>query len=132
MLENLFVYGTLMPGESNYRQIAEFVRSSRPGNVEGVLVDLGAFPAMIPGEGIVQGVVLEIEAPALEITDRIEGFSKDGTRCLYFREREAVALDDGSALTAWTYIYAHPDCISDGTRLIISRRNGKPVHAWVW
>ena len=84
---NLFVYGTLMPGESNYRQIEHLVIDHIPGVIDGVLVDLGAFPALIPGEGHVRGILLRLNERALEITDRIEGYQTNRKDCLYFREK---------------------------------------------
>ena len=67
----LFVYGTLMPGFGNYANIEHLVRSSQPASTEGVLIDLGAYPAMIPGLGLVKGVLLELDDEALAVTDRI-------------------------------------------------------------
>ena len=74
IVSNVFVYGTLMPGESNYRQIEDFVIDYKPGAIDGVLVDLGAYPALVPGEGNVKGIMLRVKQEALEITDRIEGY----------------------------------------------------------
>ena len=48
IVTNLFAYGTLMPGESNYRQIEDSVIDHKVGTIDGVLVDLGAFPALFP------------------------------------------------------------------------------------
>jgi gamma-glutamylcyclotransferase (GGCT)/AIG2-like uncharacterized protein YtfP len=58
---SLFVYGTLMPGHGNHRRIERFVLRARPGRITGILVDLGAFPALVPGDGLVEGVLLEID-----------------------------------------------------------------------
>ena len=128
---NLFVYGTLMPGETNYRQIEDFVIDHRPGTIDGILVDLGAFSALIPGTGIVRGVVLEIVPAALEITDRIEGSSPDRDHCLYLREEVTVCLVGGESVTAWTYVYANPDSVAEHPRLIVDIIDGKPVSAWL-
>ena len=128
---NFFVYGTLMPGESNYRQIEDFVIDHRPGTVDGVLVDLGAFPALLPGEGIVKGIVLDIVPAALEITDRIEGYRQDQRRCFYLREKVLAHAQDDQELTAWTYFFADPANIADRPRLAIGELNGVPLHAWL-
>ena len=64
----LFVYGTLMPGHCNHHRIERFVHRARLGRIPGILVDLGAFPALVPGDGIVEGVVLDIDTVALAIT----------------------------------------------------------------
>ena len=89
----LFVYGTLMPGRSNHWQISAHVREAQPGMITGMLVDLGAFPALVPGEGLVKGVVLDIHRSALTVSDRIEGYDPDQQqRCLYLRKAVAVQL----------------------------------------
>ena len=128
---NLFVYGTLMPGESNYRQIEDYVIDHKPGVIEGVLVDLGAFPALISGEGLVKGILLRLDRKALEITDRIEGYREDQKHCLYFREKIKVQADgDEREIEAWTYIFANPDGVADYPRLVVGELNGKQIQAW--
>ena len=72
-LIRLFVYGTLRVNRPNYPAIARHVIDVEPATVQGILVDLGSFPALIPGPGIVQGELLALWSPALRITDRIEG-----------------------------------------------------------
>jgi len=129
-ITSLFVYGTLMPGELNYRQIEYFVVHQKPGTIEGILVDLGAYPALIEGEGRVRGVVFEIDADALEITDRIEGYHPDRSRYLYIRQKTAVQLETNEEVTAWTYLFANPDDIEDCPRLVVDVIEGKPVFAW--
>ena len=127
---NVFVYGTLMPGGSNYAQIEQHVIDCSPGTIDGVLVDLGAFPALLPGEGQVKGVVLRVHPIALEITDWIEGYHQDRERCLYFREKRMVQVDDGQEREAWTYFFANPASIVDYPRLVVDDCDGKPVFAW--
>jgi gamma-glutamylcyclotransferase (GGCT)/AIG2-like uncharacterized protein YtfP len=129
-ITNLFVYGTLMPGESNFRQIEKYVIDQQPGTIEGILVDLGAYPALLEGNGVVKGVVLEIDADALEITDRIEGYHPERNRCLYLREEVVVQLESNEDVAAWTYLFAKPDAITDCPRLIVDVIEGKPVFAW--
>ena len=127
---NLFVYGTLMRGEANFVQIERFARSIRPGTVEGVLVDLGAYPALVAGEGRVRGVVLEIEPVALEITDRIESYHPERRRCLYLRQEMVVLLDTRETVAAWAYFFANPNAVVDCPRLVVAELDGKPVFAW--
>lgn len=127
---NLFVYGTLMPEESNHGYIQEFVRKARRGTVEGVLVDLGRYPALMHGRGIVRGVLLEVDEGALAITDRIEGYVPDRSRCLYFREEVLVRLEDGQEKGAWTYVFADQESVADRVPLIVSEVEGTPVFAW--
>ena len=100
---HLFAYGTLKPGFPNYRHIQQHVHACLPGVIDGVPVDLGSFPALVPGTGIVRGVVLEIDDEALTITDHIEGCDPDEKRSLYLRKKVSVRLTAGSTLTAWVY-----------------------------
>ncbi len=125
----LFVYGTLMPRQPNYRQIEDHACAAQPGTIEGLLVDLGAFPALIPGHGIVKGVVLRMNREALEITDRIEGYHPDRDRCLYLREEVVVRFEDGQEAVAWTYFFANPSSIADSPRLVVGESDGMPVFA---
>jgi gamma-glutamylcyclotransferase (GGCT)/AIG2-like uncharacterized protein YtfP len=126
----LFVYGTLMPGQANHHRIEAHVKSTRPGTIQGVLVDLRAFPALVPGEGTVHGVLLEIDEAALAATDWIEGCGTDREHSLYVRKQVAVQLDDGQRVTAWAYEYANPDRIRDRPRLKVSQIAGVACHEW--
>ena len=127
---NLFVYGTLMPGDSNYRQIEDLVIDHKPGTIDGVLLDLGAFPALLPGEGYVKGIMLRMKREALEITDRIEGYHRDRDRCLYMREEVAVRFEDGQDAVAWTYLFANSAGVADCPRLVVGESDGIPLFAW--
>jgi gamma-glutamylcyclotransferase (GGCT)/AIG2-like uncharacterized protein YtfP len=126
----LFVYGTLMPGCPLHGQIEHFVRRASPGVIAGVLVDLGAFPALIEGPGLVRGVLLELDAEALTVTDRIEGYAPGRRCCFYDRIQTEVHLDDGTSVTAWTYRYANPSVLADHPRLVVGEVDGQPLHAW--
>lgn len=127
---SLFVYGTLMPGQSNYRQIKEFVIDHKLGTTNGILVDLGAFPALVPGKGIVKGVVLQMDAQALEITDRIEGYQPGRDRCLYLREEVIVRFENEQDSVAWTYFFANAAEVSDCPPLIVGESDETPIFAW--
>ena len=129
IVTNLFVYGTLMPGESNYRQIEAFVIDHRPGTIDGVLADLGAYPALLPGDGHVRGVMLQMHREALKITDRIEGYHPDRNRCLYVREEVVVRFEEGQE-TAWTYFFADSNNVSDCPRLVVGESDGRLRYAW--
>ena len=126
----LFVYGTLMRGEGNHRLIERHVRSARPATIECVLVDLGAFPALIAGDGIVEGMLLELASEAMEITDRLEGFHPDRNHSLYLRKEVIAHIDDGEEVQAWTYEYANPSTVKARPRLIAGRLEGTCLHSW--
>jgi len=126
----LFVYGTLMPGLGNSARIEQFVRSAQPASVEGVLIDLGAFPALIPGHGLVKGVLLELEEEALAITDLVEGYDPDTNSNLYIRKTAKIRLADGEGVTAWVYEFAKPEQIADHPHAMIESSGDKPVYEW--
>ena len=126
----LFVYGTLMPGYANHWQIERRVRDARPGKIKGILVDLGAFPALIPGDGLVEGVVFHVDRAGLRIADRIEGYRPGRGDWLYLRKKVVVNLDSGSQETVWAYFFADADRISHLPKLVVRHVNGMPVHSW--
>ena len=98
---------------------------------DGVLVDLGAFPALIPDDGYVKGVMLQLDREALEITDQIEGYSPDRRGCLYLREEVVVQLENEQEVVAWGYVFTNLPGITDCPRLIVGELNGVPLHAWL-
>lgn len=70
----VFVYGSLLSGQTNNRLLAH---SELVGNatVAGVLYSLGSFPGLRldPSGGIVRGEVWLVDSRALESLDRLEG-----------------------------------------------------------
>lgn len=126
----LFVYGTLMPGGGIHYRIERHVRQARPATVEGVLVDLGAFPALLPGDGVVHGVLLDIEPEGLRIADQIEGHRPNERACFYRRRDIEIHLDAGGIVMGWTYVFARPESVADRPRLLVGEQDGVPIYAW--
>jgi gamma-glutamylcyclotransferase (GGCT)/AIG2-like uncharacterized protein YtfP len=127
----LFAYGTLRPGQSNFGRIAEFVVAHEPATIEGELVDLGAYPALIEGDGIVEGDLLTMQLKALDITDRIEGYQPERSGSFYVRRKVTVTLLKARATVhAWTYFFACPDQLSCYPKAVVGQREGKPVFNW--
>ncbi len=121
----LFVYGTLKPGERLHSLIERFVKSKQPAKIFGKLADLGgAYPGLMFGLGHVKGVLLELDAAALEITDRIEGVDHG----LFRRKRTLSATKDG---VQWciTYEFARQD-VEASSSLITAVEDGVPVFEW--
>jgi gamma-glutamylcyclotransferase (GGCT)/AIG2-like uncharacterized protein YtfP len=66
---HVFVYGTLKPGEVSYKLCAKQVVESQPAIVRGLLFALPlGYPAMVPGEGSVQGHVLTFAESSVLLT----------------------------------------------------------------
>ena len=97
----VFVYGTLLRGESNADLLAEAHYRGHAHTSPGFeLVDLGAYPAMIPGgNSSVMGELYAVDSRTLATLDRLEGHPE------YYRRIEVV-LSDGTP--AQTYVMS-PD-----------------------
>jgi gamma-glutamylcyclotransferase (GGCT)/AIG2-like uncharacterized protein YtfP len=95
----------------NYPKILPFLLGQQPATLSGAdLYDLGSFPAAIPGEGKIVGVLLEIDPAAFEVLDPLEGHPD-----VYRRERVRVRADGGE-VEAWIY-WAPEELALSGTRV---------------
>jgi molybdenum cofactor guanylyltransferase len=84
----IFVYGTLLAGESNHGLLAnaEFLGADRLRNAQ--LYDLGEYPMMLPGAGVVTGEVYRVTADTLAALDIVEEHPE-----IYFRGQ--IILESG-------------------------------------
>ena len=106
----LFVYGTLCRGLSR-NDILRHAEYLGPALTQGVLTDMGQYPALNPGEGTVIGEVYQIAGEdILDRLDEIEGYKGDIiNESLYRREKQAVRLfSTGEWVDAHIYIYNRP------------------------
>jgi gamma-glutamylcyclotransferase (GGCT)/AIG2-like uncharacterized protein YtfP len=111
----VFVYGTLMQGESRGGLIlaAKPLRIV-PARTPGRLADLGEYPGLIPARRSGQWVFGEFaEFPAVESLlaqlDFVEEYSPgEEARSLYLRRSVPVVLEDGTGAWAWAYVYNRP------------------------
>jgi len=108
----LFVYGTLMQGESRAHCLSQHgIRQRCFGRIPGRLLDLGHFPGLRPAARADQWVwgewlVFDDIQGALEAADQIEGFGGFGnTSNFYDRRLTQVTLADGSQALAWVYYF---------------------------
>lgn len=129
-LEKLFVYGLLSPGQRLHGAIQPHVHRLRFGVIRGVLVDLGFCPALMPGDGLVLGMLLDVDPKALEVADRIEGCRSDRSDSFYFRRKVLVRLADRSEVEAWVYELACPANAADCPELIVETIDGRSLYAW--
>ncbi|MCL6502575.1 MAG: gamma-glutamylcyclotransferase [Pirellulales bacterium] len=102
----VFVYGTLQRGQQ--RQSAWPRRPVRilPAVTQGRLFDLGPYPALLPGDGLVAGELwcfraADLEA-TLEVLDVIEGHT--GAEDDLYRRR-LVECCTGDGQRHWAYAY---------------------------
>ena len=107
-INHLFVYGTLMSGQSRFTQLEPYVRSQQEASVRGHLHHLGDYPGMKLGDAVVQGQLMELEnvEACLGRMDSIEGFlGFDRNDTLFDRTIVQVRTKQG-IVWAWTYVYA--------------------------
>ena len=107
-MHDLFIYGTLMPG---LRLEAEMqgAQALGPARVPGCLVDVGHYPGLVHGEGVVIGVVFRVSDAQLARLDEVEDMvAGDRAASQYWRER--VTIQDGALAgqQVWTYVYNLP------------------------
>ena len=99
---NVFVYGTLMKGEHNHyfldkeEYIGEYKTEARWG-----LLNVGAFPALVPHVFEVKGEVYKVSLSTLHALDRLEGVAHG-----LYRRRDIVVFDDaGNGIEAEVYLW---------------------------
>lgn len=98
----VFVYGTLMKGNSNYKRflsnakfIGEFIAE------DFALYDLGSYPGIIHSKiDKVKGELYSIDSNILRKLDRLEG---EGS--LYIRKLISVVNDNNETQEAYIYVY---------------------------
>jgi gamma-glutamylcyclotransferase (GGCT)/AIG2-like uncharacterized protein YtfP len=100
----LFAYGTLRRGAPMHELLAGRATWLGPASAAGRLVDLGAFPGLVPAQEPADRVHGDLFAIAdaqreqlLDALDRYEGAS-------FERVQQVVVGPDGSVL-AWLYVY---------------------------
>ncbi|MBC7972482.1 MAG: gamma-glutamylcyclotransferase [Verrucomicrobia bacterium] len=114
---NVFVYGTLKPGEKNYAVCAGSVVKSQPATAEGCLYALPfGYPAMTLEAGVVHGVILSFtDITILEVLDEFERHDPIEFHCYVPHEsleqneydRQEITVYDQSRRflsRAWSYI----------------------------
>ncbi len=99
----VFVYGTLKKGFSLHRYLAgtRFLGEAKLSGFE--MYDLGWYPGIVPGKGVIYGEVYEIGPGTLALLDEIEDEGKE-----YQRKLLKVELPDGRELEAFVYVYQGP------------------------
>jgi gamma-glutamylcyclotransferase (GGCT)/AIG2-like uncharacterized protein YtfP len=100
MRSYLFVYGTLKRGGSRHWILKDFSFLGHALAKGFVLYNLGPYPAMVYGDGVVYGEVYEVSEEILRELDWVEG-----TPFLFRRELIEVVLENHTPLRAHTYLY---------------------------
>ncbi|WP_300709343.1 gamma-glutamylcyclotransferase family protein [Limnohabitans sp.] len=108
MSHALFIYGTLMPG---LRLEAEMhgARFTGAAQVPGRLVDLGRYPGLLLGDGVVSGEVYEVDDAHLARLDVVEDMVPgDRAASQYWREEVTVLSGPLQGQPVQTYVYNRP------------------------
>jgi gamma-glutamylcyclotransferase (GGCT)/AIG2-like uncharacterized protein YtfP len=109
-VDGLFVYGTLLRGESRFHLLEPFgLECALLASTWGRLADLEAFPGLLGADSegdLVRGEFLRLRdiGGALARLDSIEGFNGFGSAGSFF-QRGLIEVDagDGRIRAAWTY-----------------------------
>jgi len=102
------LYGTLRDAELR-RSLGLAGRVRRLGRfrLQGIMYDLGPYPALAPGKGVVHGELYELlDKGALAIMDDFEEYdAKRPKLSPYLRERWRLTDPD---VECWVYVYNRP------------------------
>lgn len=105
----LFVYGTLRHtcAPAAVLPLVHRLEPAGPATMRGDLHDLGAYPAMVPGAGLVHGDLLRVTDPVL--LGPLDAYEEcDAPEPLFRRTVGRARRRDGSEVAAWVYLYARP------------------------
>lgn len=122
-----FFYGTLLAGSANpvaaelHAKLTPLGMATARGALHAVPDPLGWFPALVPGEAAVRGMVYQARgdfgAEDLARMDAYEDFDPAAPESsLYVRRTLAVTTGDGARVEAEAYVWNRP--LPDGARPI--------------
>lgn len=113
---DLFVfYGLLQPVSESFPHVIDLTGSGAflgEARIRGDLYDVGGYPGMVAGEGLVCGTLYRIDDPV--IVPEIDAFEDiipgEEAESLYRREQHPVLNADGAPTgqAAWVYIFNKP------------------------
>ena len=104
----LFIYGTLMPGLRLAHEMAG-AEPLGPAQVSGRLVDVGRYPGLLHGPGVVHGELYRVDDAQLARLDAVEDMvpgQREASQ--YWREPVTVLHGALQGQTVWTYVYNRP------------------------
>jgi gamma-glutamylcyclotransferase (GGCT)/AIG2-like uncharacterized protein YtfP len=105
---NVFVYGTLMKGFSNYKHYLEGrsnVKFLGMAKVEGYsMYHVSYFPGIVPDKGeSILGEVYQVDEKLLRQLDILEAEGH-----MYIRQKESAYLDTGEKIDVYLYVWNLP------------------------
>ncbi|WP_138752605.1 gamma-glutamylcyclotransferase family protein [Paenibacillus sinopodophylli] len=107
---SVFIYGTLLPGQSNHHVVSPYLKaSSREGWIEARLVDCGDYPAAVRDDiasmrnSIIRGQWIVVDREGLAAMDILEAFS--GIEESNDYERAWLCDSKDAAAAGWAYVW---------------------------
>jgi gamma-glutamylcyclotransferase (GGCT)/AIG2-like uncharacterized protein YtfP len=126
----VFVYGTLQRGHCRQACWPHPPRQVQPATARGRLFDLGAYPALVPGDELVLGELWHFGPEQIDATldalDRIEGYDA-GPLALYTRQVVVCYDRAGGSCRAHAYLYARHEDLRHAARI---RPNADGLCVW--
>ncbi len=119
MTINVFIYGTLLPGECNAHAAAAYTYAAVEGSIAGWMVDCGLYPAAIPAayaapeckkseealrtDCTIRGLWITVDRAGLAALDELEEFYGVEERNDY--ERVVVSDKQRREHVGWAYVW---------------------------
>lgn len=96
----VFVYGTLMSGETNHHYLKNSIFLSK-ATIKGYnMYDVGWYPAIVTGNNLIVGELYQVPLKDMSAIDMLEG---EGS--LYIKKCEKVTDEEGKTTFAFVYVY---------------------------
>jgi gamma-glutamylcyclotransferase (GGCT)/AIG2-like uncharacterized protein YtfP len=109
----VFVYGTLLSGESNHHIVSPYLLSAKPGSVYGRLYNVGSYPALVianENNKLIAGEWLEVNEEGLLAMDKLEAYKGPGED----NEYERVWIGDSvMEQEGWVYVWLDAGGLSE-------------------
>ncbi|REK75747.1 gamma-glutamylcyclotransferase family protein [Paenibacillus paeoniae] len=105
----VFIYGSLLPGQSNHHVVSRYVKSDMPGMIAGRLVDFGPYPAAVRDhasrelKSTIRGQWITVDRQGLAAMDMLEDFYGVEERNEY--DRIWVSDLESPGLAGWVYVW---------------------------
>ena len=112
--DHVFVYGTLMKGMIREREMKDGSNFYCQGSAKGLLYDIGDYPGMTHGVGIVHGEVYKASDmfELIQRLDWIEGCG--GNDPLFNRTIQEIDTENGKV---WAYVYHYAQSLDSITKI---------------
>lgn len=107
---SVFIYGTLLPGQSNHHVVSSYIKGTSEGQIFGRMVDCGHYPAAVRDEiakqnyCLIRGQWIIVNREGLISMDRLEEFFGVEEQNDYERIWVSDKLDN--RISGWVYVWS--------------------------